>query len=228
MKKSLSLLALIAATGLAAAPAQAANPYVSAMGGISWMNTMHFAEQPYNITGSGSYAGSDVKLNHSANFLGAVGCKTGNTRVEAEIGYQKHDLASAIDLNGPANTPSSSYVMKGTLSVTSLLANAYYDIDLGDKVQCYATAGAGSAWISMRNVDEPGNNGYNLDASVFAWQLGAGLTAPVSDKIKIDLRYRYFATQDFTADYHSNYFANDSSTAHISTHSILLGLRVDI
>ena len=67
-----------------------------------------------------------------------------------------------------------------------------------------------------------------MNASVFAWQVGAGLTVPVSDKVKVDLRYRYFATSDFSGDYHVNYFADEGSTAHISTDSVLLGVSVDL
>ena len=229
MKKTLSVLGLLAVTGLAAKPVLAASPYVSAMAGISWMNNIHFTEQPYNVIAVDDFAGSDVKLGSSANFLGAVGCKLGHIRTEAEIGYQKHNLISYFDYFGPANIPeTTSWVVNGTLSVTSLLANGYYDIDLGSKVQFYATAGAGIAWIAMRDVEELGPPGKNMDERVFAWQIGAGFTAPVSNNVKLDLRYRYFATADFTSDYHHNYFADESSTAHISTNSVLLGLRVDI
>jgi opacity protein-like surface antigen len=228
MKKTLLLLTFLAVAGMSSTSAQAANHYVSGMVGTSSVNTMSFKEEPWNVFGE-DYAGSDVKLNSGANFLGAIGCDYGHTRLEAELGYQKHDLSSAIDFAGTSRTIDGvSYDMKGTLSVTSLLANGYYDIDLGKKVELYATAGAGAAWISMRDIEEPGSQGYNLDASVFAWQVGVGLTAPVSDKVKIDLRYRHFSTADFTADYHTNFFANEASTTNVSTNSVLLGLRVDI
>jgi opacity protein-like surface antigen len=229
MKKTFSLLALLAVAGIASAPAQAATHYVSGFIGDSWVNTMSFEEQPWDNIVSTDYAGSDVKINSGASFLGAIGCNYGHVRLEGELGYQKHDLSSAIDFAGPSRTVDVvSYDVKGTLSVTSLLANGYYDFDLGSKVQIYATAGVGGALIAMRDVEEPGINGYNLDESVLAWQVGVGITAPVSDKIKIDLRYRHFSTGDFSASYHENYFAEYGSTAHVSTNSVLLGLRVDI
>ena len=229
MKKYLSLLALLASASFVTVPAQAANTYVSAMGGISWMGTTRFAEEPWSVKVDEAPAGSDVELHSGANFLGAVGRKSGHIRVEAEAGYQKHNLMSVLRFFGPAYTPDTpAFVVKGSLSVTSLLANAYYDCDLGKKIQLYATAGVGPAWISLRDVAKPGYKGYNMNVSVFAWQAGAGLTVPVSNKVKVDLRYRYFATSDFSGDYGENYFANYASTAHVSTDSVLLGVSVDL
>jgi opacity protein-like surface antigen len=43
------------------------------------------------------------------------------------------------------------------------------------------------------------------------------LAAPIADNVKLDLRYRYFATTDFTVY---------STDMNVDSHSVLLGLRV--
>lgn len=73
------------------------------------------------------------------NVIGAIGCDYGSFRLEAEVGYQKSDVKTAIngnDVEGPYEHPIDEqgynfttvpWDMNGDVSVLSLMANGYYD-----------------------------------------------------------------------------------------------------
>ncbi len=240
MKKTLSLLAFLAVTGMASTPAQAANHYVSALAGYSWLNDN-------DVTYTSDYTvGRSVWTNHfDAGFTGvaALGCDYGNTRLEAEAGYQRNDFKD---------------MTTGKASVYSLMANGFYDIPLGGDAEIYGMAGVGVAQVTFEgdyNVDEysgvyPGTNGpittsralnYKSHATTFAYQIGAGIAIPLSKGVKLDARYRYFATTNFTFTGPSETYLDINTNGHFDTiwsdpgrntsvcsHSVLLGLRVDL
>ncbi len=159
MKKSLSLLAAFLVAGMFAAPVQAADQYVSAFGGASWMN--------------------EGELDAGIAATAAIGCDYGDTRLEAEMGYQTNSFGEGDN--------------EADVNVYTLMANGYYDVDLGG-VDMYLTAGVG---LAQGDIDE-GDNEYKdceKDSSM-AYQFGAGLAAPVGDGVMLDARYRYFTTID--------------------------------
>ncbi|MGB8247093.1 MAG: outer membrane beta-barrel protein [Chlorobium sp.] len=207
MKKNLSLLAAFLVVGCWAAPASAADHYVSGMAGISWMNDIN-TESSYNYEGEDS--SSDIGLGSGLTLLGAIGCDYGDYRLEAEIGYQKNDVKDMTE-------DSLSEDFDGDVSVLSLMANGYYDVDLGG-VELYATAGVGVAQVAFDGLGEDGSDySEDLNETTLAYQVGAGLAAPIADNVKLDLRDRYFATTDFTVY---------STDMNVDSHSVLLGLRV--
>jgi len=212
MKKNLSLLAAFLVVGCWAAPASAADHYVSGMAGISWMNDINM-DSAYNLEGEDS--GEDLSLGSGLTLLGAIGCDYGDYRLEAEVGYQKNDVKDVTyNFDGE---DSFSVDFDGDVSVLSLMANGYYDFDLGG-VELYATAGVGVAQVSMDGFGEDGSPySEDLNETTLAYQVGAGLAAPIADNVKLDLRYRYFATTDFTMYY---------TDMNVESHSVLLGVRV--
>jgi opacity protein-like surface antigen len=226
MKKTLSLFAVLAVAGMADTPAQAATNYISGLGGISWMNNMKL-DEVYQGTSNHSI---DYDLGSGVNILGAIGCDYGNYRFEAEVGYQRNNLKTGSEsTNGIVDVYP--YAMKGDVSVLSLMANGYYDFDLGSKVDFYATAGVGVAQVSFldeNDVIDP-DPGYTGHETTLAGQVGAGLAAPITDNVKLDLRYRYFATTDLTFSEGAGSRGQQYYTynTNVSSHSVLLGLRVD-
>lgn len=259
MKRTLLFLAVFAAVCFTGIPAKASDRYISAMGGMIWPSKLHLIDT-YQYEMFNGY--QDYNLDTGFNVLGALGCDFGSFRLEGEVGYQRCNVKTAIngedgipyehpvDEDGIINFISDPWDMKGEVSVLSIMANGYYDFKLGGKTELYATAGIGVAQVSLKNVHEtttiegdgfggyifyPNTNpGYSAQEKTIAWQIGAGIAVPVTGNIKLDLRYRYFATTDFTLPgVGSYYYANisggskDSKTDYTS-HSILLGLRVGI
>ena len=258
MKKTLLLLTFLAVAGMSSNSAQAAKHYVSGFGGISWMNNMD-ASQVYQNAAPGEDYSTNTDLGSGLALTGAIGCDYGSYRLEGEVGYQTNDVKSlgsvtnhVVDTwptNAAGTTTTTRLAMRGDVSVLSLMGNGYYDFDLGSKVELYATAGIGVAQVSFHNVTNtndaidtgeettnytfPANNnpGFNAHETTLAWQVGAGIAAPIADNVKLDLRYRYFATTDFTIattqpDGYGYTFTREMNT-NLSSHSVLLGLRVD-
>ncbi|NTV20695.1 MAG: porin family protein [Chlorobium limicola] len=222
MKKSLSLLAAFLVAGMWSAPVQAADHYVSAMAGMSWFQDSDI-EHVYADTDYKDVA--TVSFDSGLTAVGAIGCDYGSTRLEAEIGYQKNDVETDSDY------------LSGDVQVLSLMANGFYDIDLGG-VDLYAMAGVGVAQV---NVDIDGERysyryqeyiptNYEASEVTLAYQVGAGLAIPVGDGVMIDARYRYFATTDFTAgdDGAASWIGSSDYNTNVSSHSALLGLRVNL
>jgi opacity protein-like surface antigen len=267
MKKTLSLLAVLMAAGVVATPVQAATHYVSGFGGVSWMQNMDSSDTYQNAAPEHNYT-ENTDLGSGLAVTGAIGCDYGSYRLEAEVGYQTNDVKSRASYdNGVVfewptdalgTTTTDREAMKGDVSALTLMANGYYDFDLGSKIELYATAGVGVAQVSWHNVTNVTNvydgevgedivfpfetysspvtfaanpdPGFNAHETTLAWQVGAGIAAPIADNVKLDLRYRYFATTDFTvADSGSSWYSDNSvsGNTNLSSHSVLLGLRVD-
>ena len=277
MKKALSLLTLLVVVGFSAT-GHSADKYVSAHGGMVWfddsdvnygLNSEAFGVDmkagidqgitalgafgcdygAFRVEGEIGYQGADfesltvggpmiedlVDIAESADFW--------NWMADDNIFYDGEDL---IDFNGP----DFNLTMEGDLDVYTLMANGYYDIDLGSGVELYLSAGAGVAQIESSNLQlmvtpsdiisdmdpavgdilgdigedigyhiahilgpegedmiltlldnvEPDAIGLNVSETTLAYQLGAGIGIPVADNIMLDLKYRYFATLDFTVD----------------------------
>ena len=218
MKKTLVLLfAGLVVAGLSAAPASAADHYVSGNVGLSWMSDISIAEDE-----AGSF--DEINVESGLTLLGAIGCDYGDYRLEAEIGYQQNDIdgVNAIEVDEPEFTIEGVGVpAEGDISVLSLMANGYYDIDLGG-VDLYATAGMGVAQVSFEDfrygdaIEEDGGS-MDFSETTLAWQVGAGLAVPIGTNIALDARYRYFATTDFSIQ---------GTNMNVASHNVLLGLRV--
>jgi opacity protein-like surface antigen len=203
MKKHLSLLAALLVAGTFSTPAIAADRYVSANIGLSWMNNIDVEDLDYT-----SASNENFVMDSGISLLGAVGCDYGSYRLEAELGYQTNDV------NRLTYGSNSAVDFEGSVSVVSLLANGYVDL-ASSGVEPYVTAGVGVAQVSFNEV-RPVAFGPAVDTNetTLAYQFGAGVAFPMGGNVMLDARYRYFATGDF--------WDNTS----IASNSALLGLRI--
>lgn len=214
MIKTLAILfAGLAVAGLSATPAFAADHYVSGSAGLSWFN-----DSDWQFTDNQD-SSNKLSFDSGLILLGAIGCDYGDYRLEAEIGYQKNDID---ELNFPdqLNLAGAAYPAEGSVSVLSLMANGYYDFELGSGVELYASAGVGVAQVDVEDYDHALIDGpVSASETTLAWQVGAGIAVPIAENIMVDARYRYFAITDFTA---LGYNIDGSS------HNALIGLRVGL
>lgn len=129
----------------------------------------------------------------------ALGIRSNPFRIEGAVGYQKNDIQPA---NGYRNV------------IGTYLANVYYDI--APKliaVSPYLTAGIGGATVKIFPESTVSNSG-------FAWQLGAGVDINASDRLTIDLGYRYLRpSKGKTAD---------SADISYSYSNLMAGIRIGI
>ncbi len=161
------------------------------------------------------YPGNYHDFRHSNSgftMLGAVGYGfKNNVRLEEEIGYQTDDSNDEYWIKVNRN-----------ISVLSFLANAYYDIPVFGAAQPYITAGAGIANVNANTLSLPAGlpDLPSINETAFAYQVGFGFSIPLGNTIRLDARYRYFAT-DVIVD---TAFEHNS----LSSNSVLLGLKIGI
>ena len=176
---------------------------------------------------TGVYGGdglSEVTFDGCIGFMLAVGSALPNgLRGEIELAYRYSDVDS---INGPYNSYSISdvYVSSG-----ALMANGYFDLMPNQSISPFIGGGVGFATVVATFEDDdiyyydPYRDIYYYEDdydseydTVFAYQLMAGLSFAVNPNLKIDLQYRYFATDD--PDF-------DGVEIEYKTHNGLLGLR---
>jgi opacity protein-like surface antigen len=225
MKNKLLLFVLIAFC-LLQSPVQAAEYYVSGSGGVSLMQNIKiqsiYSTEDYTDTyqpGSG------------AALFGAVGSTFGQYRFEGELGYQRNNFNSLTFSGHDENNilyTDASYAMKGHVTVSTIMANGYYDIPLDGKIKLYVTAGIGGARVSYDNIDQATQNyNYSVKKTILAYQIGTGFMIPVANNVQLDIRYRYFATPDYTLDWGYKGRAYPNHT-NIENHTILLGMNIGL
>ncbi len=143
--------------------------------------------------------GSDkIDMDTGLALNGAIGYDFGDARLEAAVGYQSHDVADSESQDGD-------------ISLLTVMANAYYDIDTGSDITPYLMAGAGLA-----HVDPSGAETDN----VFAWQVGAGLGFKVAEGTTLDLGYRYLKPNKFDT--------GNGRHGKLAVHNVMLGLRYNL
>lgn len=217
MKQSFSKLRMLAlgATVAAAAiamPAQARDD--TAYVGIS---AGYVDPEAHIIHSLGS--GDRVKEDDGWEIEAFGGYDWGAIRTEGEIAY-KHFNPRSLHHFTPA--PAVTIPLDGSNHVTTVMANALYDIGGQDGGIALAVGvGAGRAWYSEK-IAGPAASGVFLDDSDSAWayQLVAQARLPITHSVELALKYKYLNTQSF----HLHDAAGDPHWTQLATHSALASL----
>ncbi len=101
------------------------------------------------------------------------------------------DTAGTLTLSGTFVGGTSVASSRGELQTWTLLANAWYDIDLGSDLTPYIGGGIGYADNELKHGALADGSGDD-----FAWQLGAGINYKIGDKTSIGVGYRYVDAGD--------------------------------
>jgi OOP family OmpA-OmpF porin len=224
MKLKSLLAATTACALIAAAPsANAGDLYVSVFGGLN-MLADDSGPANGNTTGGSAWA-SDA----DTGFV--LGGTVGTTldrwaqglRVEMEVSYRRNDLGGnwfSTDSDGEID---------GNMSTFAILANAWYEFDIGSKMRPYVGGGVG--WGRMNGdmvaLDSDGTETITSTSdrteSGFAWQLGLGGRYEVSPGVDVGIGYRYFRGPDF-----HNFFGGDEGSLENESHAVQVELKIDI
>ena len=208
MKKVLCTSLIAASFVFTASAYSAQGVYVSADFGVALANDID-VDLPY--------AAEDISLEFDTGWggLGAIGYRMDNYRVEAEIGYQANDYDQAEFLGRSRS-------LSGDVTTTTFLANVYYDFVTSSPWTPFLTAGLGWAQVEVNDMKFPQDlRSWSEDDSVFAWQVGAGVSYAVDSNFDIELKYRFMMTDDLElADYRDRYEVDGPSS-----HNIYLGMR---
>jgi opacity protein-like surface antigen len=95
-------------------------------------------------------------------------------------------------------------------------------IPVSGAAQPCITAGVGIANVNVNALSLPAGRPDlpSINETAFAYQVGFGFTIPLSNTIRLDARYRYFATNVTV----NTVFENN----RLSSNSVLLGLKIGI
>jgi opacity protein-like surface antigen len=174
--------------------------YIGAIGGLNLLS-----DSSLNIGVT-----VDISYDPGYAFGGILGYDFGMLRLDAEIAYRDND----IDIVGlPAD---------GSVSALSYMINGYFDIPTHLAVKPYLGGGVGFATVSFNDASISGLASVADDsASVFAYQLSAGLGFEINHTTTLSLGYRYFGTEDpKMAD-----TSGASFTTEYQSHEINIGIR---
>ena len=109
-------------------------------------------------------------------FAAAVGYDLGEARVEAAVSRSASDFRDT-ELDDA----------DGELSVFGVMANVWFDFDLGSGLAPYVGGGLGVAWAT---IDE--ETGFSETSNpALAWQAGAGVGYALSPAATLQVGYRY-------------------------------------
>ncbi|MEI9891422.1 MAG: outer membrane protein [Caulobacteraceae bacterium] len=175
---------MFAASG---ASAQAIGWYGAIDGGV------HF---PQDIKAASPAVSGAWKLKDSWIVDGRLGYQfTPNWRLEGEFAYRDGGLKSITLPSGALVSPS------GSVNVYSYMANVLYDFAPASKVNPFLGVGAGARQANFKTsgtfatvpagYSNPETFASNDADTKFAWQVLAGLAFKVSDRLNVDLTYRY-------------------------------------
>ncbi|OGS53294.1 MAG: flagellar motor protein MotB [Erythrobacter sp. RIFCSPHIGHO2_12_FULL_63_10] len=140
------------------------------------------------------------------DFGGIVGYDFGFIRLEAEGSYRSADIdtlssATALLPTSAVRDVSGTYTAGGDANVLSFMLNAMADFGPDDGLQGFVGGGVGVARTKIDGATvDLSSPGFLDDSDTgFAWQLLAGVRAPLTETIDVGLKYRFFntATNDF-------------------------------
>lgn len=149
-------------------------------------------------------------------------------RIELEGSYQSFGADEiSVATQGLPDTSSSvrngTFDYDGDFSLASLMANTLAEFGEEDGVRFSVGGGVGRSWMNADTALVGASTAY-LDASdsEWAWQALFEARVPVSDRVDLGLRYRYFSTLEFeVAD-----TLDRPTQFELATHSLSLGLTV--
>lgn len=238
--------AAVAALSMMASSAQAADGYVSLFGGGSFLEKPGFSGTSRTHTTTTLFFTSkqSVDTSFKTGYVlgGNIGVDWGTFRTEFELGYRHNKSSSSARLktsysvNGGSfggsaysTTSRNDIVAAGlNLSAWSLMANAWYDFHdiLPHGITPYVGGGLGFAQVKLSgNLDSIKLN--EKDATTFAWQLGAGVSYPVTQSMKLFVDYRYFAADSVHLKLSPGFHGGDV-TGDFDGHNVLLGVRFNL
>jgi opacity protein-like surface antigen len=234
MNKKLIMLAVCAAlivpTASQATPARR-GPYVSGFIGVSGATESDATTTNFTIVTPHSFH-DRVKYDPSINIGGTGGFDFGMVRVEGELSYKQGEISSISSQDlGTGNT--FQFVdTDGRIGAFAMMFNTFIDFHNYSLITPYIGGGIGVAFLHLddtfgTNLNPiPGTNPREIlyfhdDASVFAYQVGAGFDIAINPRLSLDLAYRYFGTE--TAHFNSTPIV---TSLKFESHNGSVGIRV--
>jgi opacity protein-like surface antigen len=258
--KSLLLGAASIAVIGSASQAQAGPFYVSVFGGLNFLTDKSAATSFTSQTNrprfhtTSTHTGAISEKSRTGFVLGgAVGVHldrwVDGLRGELEASYRRnhihgnwnshvttHHHRTSGGEGSTRSTTSGEGTISGHMSTFAMMANVWYDIDIGSKLKPYVGGGAGWARsrVDLRGINTAAKNNSSTttsnENSGFAYQLGAGVRYEFMHDASVGIGYRYFRGPDVNI-FFGGKFANQTQIPlkfRDENHSVDLSLSIDI
>lgn len=143
-----------------------------------------------------------AETDNGYDFGGTVGYDFGAFRLETEASYREGDVngLTADSVGIPrvnTVTPAGTFDAAGDVNVLSFMLNGLFDFGADDGLQAFAGAGIGVARTDAQACANPrACDAFNDSDTGLAWQLLAGVRAPLTDSWDAGLRYRMFTAEN--------------------------------
>jgi opacity protein-like surface antigen len=245
IRKALMMSAAAVAWTVSSTSANAADSYVSVFGGMSFLQKPHLKGTSHTHSTTYQYVSTQsIDTSFKTGFVigGNWGIDWGTFRTEVEFALRQnhsdsHGHVTTSFKYGYVGQPGlytiSSKDTVEPLSLTmraySLMANAWYDFhDLGlpGGLTPYVGGGLGGANVQLSGTVNSAKL-ISTNEFVFAWQLGAGMSLPLTDSLKAFLDYRYFAANGAQLKLTPGFHGGDIK-ADFDSHTVLIGLRMNL
>lgn len=138
-----------------------------------------------------------VSVEHDLGYEAGVfvGYDLGSFRIQAEVAYRNagvDEIDTSIGLPGGI-PPGEHPVEQGGVDSLSFMVDGIYEIGDGRGLTPFVGAGLGMTTVDLNDVRvlETAPPFLDDDDSAFAWQLIAGLSWEATDRLNVDVTYRY-------------------------------------
>lgn len=226
MKRSLVAVAILMVFGMpsicAAIPAHP-GPYVTGFLGVSIPRDADVTSTDFV---SNTTFDDRVEFDPGLSIGGTGGYDFGMIRVEGELSYKYSEMKSITDKSDGFKFRS----VDGNLGALAVMFNAFFDLHNQSPVTPYWGAGIGFAALHLSDTFGTDTRGGGFqrvllypedDATVFAYQAGAGLEIALNRQLSLDVGYRYFGTDK--ARFDSDIFT--TTELKYESHNALVGVR---
>ncbi len=206
----------------AAIPARP-GPYVSGFVGISIARDASVASTDFvnNATFD-----DRVEFDPGISIGGTGGYDFGFLRLEGELSYKHAEIKSITDKADGFQFGN----VDGNLGALGVMFNAFIDLHNQSPITPYVGGGIGFAELHLSDTFGTDTRGGTFqrtllypsdDATVFAYQAGAGLEIAINRGLSLDVGYRYFGTDK--AKFNSDVFT--STELKYESHNAVVGVR---
>jgi len=233
-----SALALLAG----ATQAQADGLYISVFGGANWAEDS--SASLFTTDGPTDSTANSWATDPDTGFVvgGAVGTHLDKwvkgLRVELEASYRRNDVAgvwTVSDFDTGVFDFTSGGTIDANLSTFAVMANVWYEHDMGWKVRPYVGGGVGWGRTkfdgALFTTGGSTEDTWSIEDDGFAWQLGFGFNYQAAPGVDVGLGYRYFSGPDISTPYTIDLFFSDPATfgrIENDNHSVMVNLTIDV
>jgi OOP family OmpA-OmpF porin len=136
------------------------------------------ADVGYSTDGSVDLGADDLDLDNDwTQHLGLGYALQNNFRLEGELGHRFNNFGTGV-------------LDDGDVHVWSGMLNGFYDFNRGGRIEPYIGAGIGAARLNLSAVAGPIS--VHDDDTVLAYQAMVGLAIGITERLDLDIGYRYF------------------------------------